>query len=102
MAKLTLDWDTPPGQPDQPRRGDVMQAAKTRYHVVAVRKIRRRVEGASPRFAVTVLRQAEIEPEMEAALERSAARRGGRRVLDFHWYPRKKKRRSFEDLMRGK
>ena len=100
MAKLPLDWN--PDHPDQPRRGDVMQSPKQAYLVLSVRRTKRRVE-AGPRFLVIMLREREMEaePGLREALLRSAGRRGGSRVFPFHWYPRKKKSRTFEGLMRG-
>jgi hypothetical protein len=97
MAKLVLDWHS---DNDHPRRGDILHSATKPYFVLSVRMITRRAVAAVPRFDITVVHGKEMEPELEEALTRSANRRGGRQVYKLWWNPRKKKRKTFEDLMR--
>jgi 1,2-phenylacetyl-CoA epoxidase PaaB subunit len=98
MAKLTMDWND---VETYPQRGDVLRFPRTRYLVLNVRKVNRRDPAASPRYAVWAVREQEIDAELQGALRRSADRRGGPRETDCYWHPRKKRKKTFEQLMQG-
>jgi hypothetical protein len=85
---------------DGPLRGDRLSSSKTLYWVLHSRKVKRRDPAACPRYQLFVVKADECEPELKGWLLRSAMRREGSRLFRFQWYPRKKKRKTFEQYMR--
>lgn len=90
-----------------PKRGDLIYTAlKDRRGmrmriVLRSRLMKRRDSSKPPRYQLWMERWWEIEPEVRMRLWRSACRRpGGQRVFFLDWYPRKKKAKNFESMMR--
>lgn len=83
-----------------PRRGDRLRSPKTLYYVLHSRKIKRRDPGACPRYQLLTVKDSEITERLRGMLNRSAARHGGPQRFDFTWYPREKKRMTFEQYMK--
>lgn len=85
-----------------PQRGDRMRTTKTLYYVLHSRLVKRRVEDAVPRAMLFVEKADDLEQETRNALLRSAVRRRGSYLYRFAWYPRKKKKMTFEQYMGGR
>lgn len=83
-----------------PKRGDRLKSPKSLYYVIHARKVQRRDLAAPPRYKLWVVNAEELKQPTRLMLLRSAMRRDMSTLFHFTWYPRKKKRRSFEDLMR--
>ena len=84
-----------------PRRGDRIRSARTTYYVLTSRMVKRRDPNAHPRCMMRVLRVEDCPSELSGALIRSAIRgRGASLLFHFRWYPRGKKRKSFEEYLR--
>lgn len=84
-----------------PHRGDRMRTSKTLYYILSAVPVKRRGSSVDPRFKVTAVRAEELPSSIRNYLLRSAMRHAeGSRLIEFHWYPRKKKTTTFEQLMR--
>jgi hypothetical protein len=95
MPKLMMDWN----EDRPPQRGDVLSFPKTRYWVLAVRKVKRRDPLAGARYQVWCDREQNVDAELRTRLFRSAERRGGSMRIECYWNPRKSKRKTFEQMM---
>jgi hypothetical protein len=87
---------------DGPRRGDRLRSPKTLYWVLHSRKVKRRDPAACPRYQLFVVKADECDAVVKSRLLNSALRRGSSRLFEFQWYPRKKKRKTFEQYMQHK
>lgn len=95
-----IRMDVSGGWPD-PKRGDLIQTnlgdrRERTWFVLYARHMRSRDHPR--RFAITMVRWWDIEPDMRQALWRSAERRGGQTVFRFRPYAKRKKM-TFEELM---
>jgi hypothetical protein len=99
MAEAVMWMDMLDGG-EGPRRGDIVQTTRRTYLVLSSRKVKRRDPAAVPRYMLWAVRWWQLEPEMRMKLWNSACLRGGQRVFTIEWYPRKKKRATFEQHMR--
>jgi hypothetical protein len=85
-----------------PKRGDILQtnvgSRRERTCLILAVKRLKPMKGF-PRCRVWAERWWEIEPELRMRLWRSAERNGGQRSMEFHRYPAKPKRRTFEQYM---
>ena len=94
---LYVDFSEPP----YPSRGDRVTSGKTLYYVLQARRVKRRDPAAQVRIQMRVMRHQDMPEGLNARLLRSALRnRGVSRLFSFRWYPREKKRQSFEQYMR--
>jgi hypothetical protein len=84
-----------------PKRGDRLASPKTLYFILSATRIKRRDPSAAPKYKLRVAKAQELEMTLRQKLMWSAIRRGGSVLIRFQWNSRKKKTRSFEDLMRG-
>ena len=84
-----------------PQRGDRITTGKTLYWVAMSRRVNRRDPSAPPRIIMGVITSEDIEPDIKAALLRSAMRRDASVLFTLRWYPREKKRISFEQYISG-
>lgn len=84
-----------------PKRGDRLSSPKSLYYVLSARLVQRRDPLAPPRYKLWVVKADELEQAMRFRLMWSAIRAdGSSKLFEFTWYPRKKKRVTFEQLMR--
>lgn len=84
-----------------PHRGDRMRTSKTLYYILSATPVKRRDPQAGPRYTITAVRAEELSSRVRSYLLRSAMRTPeGSRLIEFRWYPRKKKTTTFEQLMR--
>lgn len=85
-----------------PKRGDRLSSPKSLYYILSARIVQRRDSSAAPRYKLWVVRADDLKQETRFRLMWSAIRANGASTLfEFTWYPRKKKRMTFEDLMRA-
>ena len=91
---LSDDWPNP-------KRGDRLRSAKNCYYVISAIAVKRRQPHLGRRFRMKVVKLEELQDSVRQRLLKSAIRRGGSFLFEFRWYPRKKKKISFEDYMRG-
>jgi len=98
VARLTMDWHNPD---TAPKRGDLLEFPKSQYLVVGVKPVKRRDPNAGLRFTVLAVRLGELEQRTIDVFTRYADRNGGQIIWPCTWNPRKKKSRTFEELMRG-
>lgn len=86
-----------------PKRGDILQTnvGDKRERTWLVLRARRMKSTKPNRYDLFAARWWELEPEMRLRLWQSAERNGGQRVIHFKRYPAKKRKRSFEDYVRG-
>jgi hypothetical protein len=85
-----------------PKRGDRLSSPKSLYYVLSARPIRRRDPEAPARFKLWVVKADELEQATRFRLMWSAIRAdGSSKLFEFTWYPRKKKRMTFEQLMKA-
>ena len=103
--------DMTPESGVEPKRGDIMASVGKRglgtcYLVLTAYQVKRKDPSAPPRYQMGVRiipypsgLSMEVEPH---PTDRSVfcSMKSNRRVIEFHWYPRRK--RTFEDLMRPK
>jgi hypothetical protein len=85
----------------QPRRGDRLRTTRTTYYVLAARMVKRKDPNACRRVQMNVRNMDELSEETRKALLRSAMRRGSSQLYYFRWYPREKKKITFEQYVRG-
>lgn len=84
-----------------PHRGDRLQSPGTLYFVLSALPVVRRDTTACRRYKLRVAKAEDLDSKTRHALLWSACRRDGSMLYKFTWYPRKKKRRTFEQLMGG-
>jgi hypothetical protein len=90
-----------PGGGTYPRRGDRITTSTTLYFVLFARKVKRRFPNSCVRIEMLVIRAQDLTDGLDERLLRSAARDHlDSRIFSLFWYPRKKKRLSFESHMR--
>lgn len=85
-----------------PKRGDRLSSPKSLYYVLSARLIQRRDLQAPPRYKLWVAKADDLEQPTRFRLMWSAIRAdGSSKLFEFTWYPRKKKRMTFEQLMKA-
>lgn len=84
-----------------PRRGDRLRTTRTTYYVLAARMVKRKDPNACRRVQMNVRKMEELSESTRRALLRSAMRRGASLLYYFRWYPRHKKKITFEQYVRG-
>ena len=96
MIWMDILDDSPP-----PKRGDLLRSPGTTYYVLHSRRVKRKDPNAPPRYTMFTAKMQDLEPGLRARLLTSAMRRGGSYLFEFQWYPRTKKRMTFEQYMHG-
>ena len=83
-----------------PRRGDRIETSRTVYYVLYARRVRRRDPSALTRIQMNVIRAQDMPVGLRERLIQSALRgHQCSRSFPFFWYPRTKRRISFEQYI---
>ena len=91
------------GSGPYPRRGDRLFTGQTLYFVLFARQVKRRDVNACPRTRMLVMRAQDLTEGLEEMLLRTAIRGHlESRLFSFFWYPRSKRRMTFEQYMEGR
>jgi hypothetical protein len=97
----SIYMDFPYGTVRFPQRGDRITTGKTLYWVLRSHRVKRKDQRAHPRISLGVITSVDIEEDFKGRLLRSAIRRDGSLLFTLRWYPREKKKVTFEQLMGG-